>query len=76
MEVIINFFLYRKWSKKYPICIELNSDSLIGVRRSLKSKKFIQGTDEWLCKDYATKSMQAGKNHYIYSYYLLLNHKL
>ncbi|XP_027836909.2 testis-expressed protein 2 isoform X2 [Aphis gossypii] len=53
----------RKWSKKYPICIELNSDSLIGVRRSLKFKKFIQGPDEWMCKDYVTPSLQA-KSYY------------
>lgn len=57
-----NYFYLRKWSKKYPICIELNSESLIGVRRSLKSKKFIQGTDDWFCKDYVTPSSQAGKN--------------
>ncbi|XP_060860672.1 testis-expressed protein 2 isoform X2 [Metopolophium dirhodum] len=53
----------RKWSKKYPICIELNSESLIGVRRSLKFKKFIQGPDEWMCKDYVTPSSQA-KSYY------------
>lgn len=44
------------------MCIELNSDALIGVRRSLKSKKFIQETDEWFCKDYVTPSLQASKN--------------
>ncbi|VVC35698.1 Hypothetical protein CINCED_3A022835 [Cinara cedri] len=49
----------RKWSKKYPICIELNSDSLIGVRRASKFKKFVQERDEWLCKDYVTPSLQA-----------------
>jgi hypothetical protein len=35
---------------------------LIGVRRSLKSKRFVQETDEWLCKDYVTPSLQAGMN--------------
>jgi len=52
---------FRKWSKKYPICIELSPESLIGVRRSLKFKKFIQGPDEWMCKDYVTPSLQASK---------------
>ncbi|XP_050419888.1 testis-expressed protein 2 [Adelges cooleyi] len=51
----------RKWSKKYPICIDLNSDSLIGVRRSVKSKRFITDSDEWFLKDYTTRSEQAEK---------------
>lgn len=55
------FFFFRKWSKKYPICIDLNSDSLIGVRCSIKPKKFIQENDEWFCKDYVTPSLQAGE---------------
>ncbi|XP_050531492.1 uncharacterized protein LOC126900085 [Daktulosphaira vitifoliae] len=50
----------RKWNKKFPICIEIKTDSLIGIRRPSKSKRFIIDTeDKWFYKDLITISEQA-----------------